>query len=147
MVEIVKAGGWLMAPIVLCAIMAMGIVFERYWTLQEKRVIPEDLTSKHVTDLITPDEIGTTALSWRLEQTIKRFQSPLGINTPNSPEIQLLHQVVDLLNDWVVIKDREHRYLEVSESFAQSVGMSKDRIIGAGPSGMTWPPTRPVPPP
>lgn len=92
--------------------------------------VPEDLTSKHVTDLITPDEIGTTALSWRLAQTIKRFQSPLGINTPNSPEIQLLHQVVDLLNDWVVIKDREHRYLEVSESFAQSVGMSKDRIIG-----------------
>lgn len=46
MVEIVKAGGWLMTPIVLCAIIAMGIVLERYWTLQEKRVIPEDLTSK-----------------------------------------------------------------------------------------------------
>ena len=26
MVEIVKAGGWLMAPIVLCAIIAMGII-------------------------------------------------------------------------------------------------------------------------
>ena len=46
MVEIVKAGGWLMAPIVLCAIIAMGIILERYWTLAEKRVIPEDLTSK-----------------------------------------------------------------------------------------------------
>ncbi len=46
MVEIVKAGGWLMAPIILCAIIAMGIILERYWTLAEKRVIPEDLTSK-----------------------------------------------------------------------------------------------------
>jgi biopolymer transport protein ExbB len=46
MVEIVKAGGWLMAPIVLCAIIAMGIMLERYWTLAAKRVIPEDLTSK-----------------------------------------------------------------------------------------------------
>ncbi len=46
MVDIVKAGGWLMAPIILCAIIAMGIAFERYWTLQLKRVIPEDLTSK-----------------------------------------------------------------------------------------------------
>jgi biopolymer transport protein ExbB len=46
MVDIVKAGGWLMAPIILCAIIAMGIVLERYWTLQLKRVIPEDLTSK-----------------------------------------------------------------------------------------------------
>ena len=46
MVDIVKAGGWLMAPIILCAIIALGIVLERYWTLQLKRVIPEDLTSK-----------------------------------------------------------------------------------------------------
>ncbi len=46
MVDIVKAGGWLMAPIILCAILAMGIILERYWTLQPKRVIPEDLTSK-----------------------------------------------------------------------------------------------------
>lgn len=46
MVEIVKAGGWLMAPIILCAIIAMGIMLERFWTLQQKRVLPEDLTSK-----------------------------------------------------------------------------------------------------
>jgi biopolymer transport protein ExbB len=46
MVEIVKAGGLLMAPIILCAIIAMGIILERFWTLQQKRVIPEDLTSK-----------------------------------------------------------------------------------------------------
>ena len=46
MVEIVKSGGFLMAPIILCAIIAMGIILERYWTLQQKRVIPEDLTSK-----------------------------------------------------------------------------------------------------
>ena len=46
MVDIVKAGGWLMAPIILCGIVAIGIILERYWTLQQKRVIPEDLTSK-----------------------------------------------------------------------------------------------------
>jgi len=46
MVEIVKAGGWLMAPIILCAILSLGIILERFWTLQQKRVIPEDLTGK-----------------------------------------------------------------------------------------------------
>ena len=46
MVEIVKAGGWLMAPIILCAILALGIILERFWTLQQKRVLPADLTSK-----------------------------------------------------------------------------------------------------
>lgn len=46
MVEIVKAGGWLMVPIILCAIVALGIVLERFWTLQQKRVLPQDLTGK-----------------------------------------------------------------------------------------------------
>jgi biopolymer transport protein ExbB len=46
MVEIVKAGGWLMVPIILCAIVALGIILERFWTLQQKRVLPQDLTGK-----------------------------------------------------------------------------------------------------
>ena len=46
MIDIVKSGGWLMAPIILCAIIALGIILERFWTLRDKRVIPEDLTSK-----------------------------------------------------------------------------------------------------
>jgi biopolymer transport protein ExbB len=35
-----------MAPIILCAIVALGITLERFWTLRSKRVIPEDLTNK-----------------------------------------------------------------------------------------------------
>ena len=46
MVEVVKSGGWLMLPIILCGIVALGIILERFWTLQQTRVIPEDLTSK-----------------------------------------------------------------------------------------------------
>ena len=33
MLEIVKAGGWLMVPIVACSIVAVAIFFERLWTL------------------------------------------------------------------------------------------------------------------
>jgi biopolymer transport protein ExbB len=46
MVEIVKSGGWLMAPIILCGILTLGIILERFWTLQQKRVLPQDLTAK-----------------------------------------------------------------------------------------------------
>ncbi|HEX7062583.1 MAG TPA: MotA/TolQ/ExbB proton channel family protein [Woeseiaceae bacterium] len=46
MVDIVKSGGWLMAPIILCGIITMGIILERFWTLRQKRVVPEDLTAK-----------------------------------------------------------------------------------------------------
>jgi biopolymer transport protein ExbB len=40
MLEIVQAGGWLMLPIIACSVMAVAIVLERLWTLQEKRVLP-----------------------------------------------------------------------------------------------------------
>ncbi len=46
MVEIVKAGGWLMLPIILCAIIAMGIVLERFWSLQQDKVVPQDLAAR-----------------------------------------------------------------------------------------------------
>jgi biopolymer transport protein ExbB len=44
--EIVRAGGPLMWPIIACSILALGIVVERLWTLQEKRVIPPDRVQK-----------------------------------------------------------------------------------------------------
>ena len=43
MLELVKAGGWLMLPILLCSVAAMAIVVERFWTLQRERVAPENL--------------------------------------------------------------------------------------------------------
>src|SRR5580658_5603215 len=44
--EIVQAGGPLMWPIILCSIVAAAIVLERIWTLQDRRVLPPDLTKK-----------------------------------------------------------------------------------------------------
>jgi biopolymer transport protein ExbB len=44
--EIIKAGGPVMWPILFCSVVAMAIVLERLWTLQEKRVIPRELTAK-----------------------------------------------------------------------------------------------------
>ncbi len=43
MLELVKAGGWLMVPILLCSVIAMAIVAERFWTLQRKRNTPGNL--------------------------------------------------------------------------------------------------------
>lgn len=43
MLELVQAGGWLMAPILLSSIIAIGIIVERLWFLQRDRVIPTHL--------------------------------------------------------------------------------------------------------
>ncbi len=46
MFEFVKAGGWLMAPILLCSVVSMAIVIERAWSLQRRRVAPETLVTQ-----------------------------------------------------------------------------------------------------
>jgi biopolymer transport protein ExbB len=43
--EIVKAGGWLMFPIIAGSIIALGIVLERLWALQTSKVMPPHLVA------------------------------------------------------------------------------------------------------
>lgn len=45
MLEMVKAGGWLMFPIIACSIIAFGIILERFWTLQSNKVTPKHLVA------------------------------------------------------------------------------------------------------
>ncbi len=44
-IEIIKAGGWLMLPILLCSVLATAIVLERLWALRMPRVAPRALLS------------------------------------------------------------------------------------------------------
>jgi len=46
MFEIMKSGGIVMVPIVLCSILALAISLERLWTLRGQKVVPEELTDK-----------------------------------------------------------------------------------------------------
>lgn len=44
--EIVVSGGWLMVPIIACSVAALGIIVERLWALQRRRVIPKHLVAQ-----------------------------------------------------------------------------------------------------
>jgi biopolymer transport protein ExbB len=41
--DLLKAGGWLMVPILLCSVGALAIVLERSWSLRRKRIMPDGL--------------------------------------------------------------------------------------------------------
>nr|VFK36676.1 MAG: biopolymer transport protein ExbB [Candidatus Kentron sp. SD]VFK40200.1 MAG: biopolymer transport protein ExbB [Candidatus Kentron sp. SD]VFK79089.1 MAG: biopolymer transport protein ExbB [Candidatus Kentron sp. SD] len=43
MFELVKAGGFVMLPILLCSIVATAIIAERFWSLRRKRIVPDNL--------------------------------------------------------------------------------------------------------
>lgn len=46
MLELMKAGGLLMWPILLCSVIALAIVIERFWSLRTERITPKNLVSK-----------------------------------------------------------------------------------------------------
>ena len=69
--ELVRAGGPFMWPIIVCSIAAVGILLERLWTLQRKRVLPEDLIKK-VSDLAEKNQVTAKVIE-ALEKN-----SPLG---------------------------------------------------------------------
>lgn len=71
MFEFVKAGGWLMLPIIVCSIVAVAIIVERFWSLQRKRITPQHLVAQvwHWAKANDLDEVKVNQL---------RSGSPLG---------------------------------------------------------------------
>jgi biopolymer transport protein ExbB len=43
--ELVKAGGWLMLPIIVSSVVTLAIVLERFWALKRDKVIPDQLVN------------------------------------------------------------------------------------------------------
>lgn len=71
MLEIILAGGWLMAPILLCSTLSVAIIIERFWTLRKSKVTPEGL-GKTVEDWAAKHELDVRHLGQL------RDGSPLG---------------------------------------------------------------------
>jgi biopolymer transport protein ExbB len=46
MLELFKAGGWIMLPLFVCSIISIAIIAERFWSLQKKRIAPAELVQQ-----------------------------------------------------------------------------------------------------
>ena len=71
MIELVKAGGWPMIPLLLLSFVALAIIVERFWSLRRAAVMPPGLG----------EEVRTWARRGNLEQPhidALRATSPLG---------------------------------------------------------------------
>ena len=71
MLELIKAGGWVMVPILLLAVVATAIIIERFWSLRRKEVLPPGLG----------DEVRDWARGRQLDPKhieVLRRNSPLG---------------------------------------------------------------------
>ena len=73
MLEIIYAGGWLMVPIILCSILSVAIIAERFWTLRRKNVIPpgvgaqvEEWAARHELDKRHIDQLRNASALGRV---------------------------------------------------------------------------------
>ena len=69
--ELVKAGGWMMLPIILSSVVATAIIAERLWTLRKNRVAPPQLLGQ-VWRMVKDKQLN----SQKLKEL--RASSPLG---------------------------------------------------------------------
>ncbi|CAN4278935.1 MotA/TolQ/ExbB proton channel family protein [Pseudoxanthomonas sp. LjRoot125] len=94
MLELVKAGGWPMIPLLLLGVLALGIVVERFWSLRRKEILPPGLG----------EEVRTWAARGQLEpahiESLRR-NSPLGellaaaLDVRNKPRDQIRERIED----------------------------------------------------
>ena len=71
MIDLLRAGGWIMLPIVLCSLGAFVICVERSWTLRRSRITPKHLVAQ-VWSWIKNNQLDKT----RLKKL--KASSPLG---------------------------------------------------------------------
>jgi biopolymer transport protein ExbB len=71
--EIIYAGGWLMLPIILCSILSVTIIAERFWTLRRGKVTPANLSeqveewaARHELDKRHIDQLGSGSALGRI---------------------------------------------------------------------------------
>ncbi len=94
MLELVKAGGWPMIPLLLLAVLALAIIVERFWSLRRKEVLPPGLGQ----------EVRSWAARGQLEPAhieSLRKTSPLGevlaaaLDVRNRPRDQIRERIED----------------------------------------------------
>ena len=108
MYELVQAGGWLMIPILLCSVIAAGIVVERLWTLRRKKVIPEKLltgiwkllnkdalTDQHIAEIENGSPLGRVLAAGLINRHLSHDQIRLSIEETGR---HVVHEMERFLN-------------------------------------------------
>lgn len=87
MYELIIAGGFLMWPILICSVVAVAIIGERFWSLQASRISPEDLLPRIWEWIRNNDINGARLQDLRISSPLGRIMSAGLANRHHSREI------------------------------------------------------------
>ena len=92
--EIVRAGGPFMWPIILCSVIAAAIVLERLWTLQQRRVVPADLT-RRIWALVEAGQVNDKVIAALQSNSPLGKLLATGLANRNRPRAVLMERLED----------------------------------------------------
>ena len=108
MLELVQAGGWLMLPIILCSIVAIAIIIERFWTLNISRIAPQNILAQVWTwlknDQLDSDKLQQLRLSSPLGQILaagllnSKYGRSAMVDSVEQASAQVIHEMERYLN-------------------------------------------------
>ena len=74
MIDIIQAAGWPIWPIILCSIIAIAIIGERFYSLRQSLVAPRDLLARVVQEYrksgVTADMLNRVSQSSQLGKVL-----------------------------------------------------------------------------
>ena len=108
MLELVQAGGWLMLPIILCSVVAIAIIIERFWTLKNTRIAPQNILAQVWTwlknDQLDSDKMQQLRLSSPLGQILaagllnSKYGRSAMVDSIEQASSQVIHEMERYLN-------------------------------------------------
>jgi biopolymer transport protein ExbB len=86
MFELLKAGGFLIWPILLCSVIALAIVIERFSSLKRKNVAPPEITER-IGKLLKRGALDTKAINEIEEHSALGRVLAAGLRNPNQHRV------------------------------------------------------------
>ena len=105
MFELVKSGGWLMLPIILCSVISVSIIVERFWSLQRETVLPRHLVASFW-HMIKTDKLEASKIEEVGRQVVhklERYLNTLGTIASITPLLGLLGTVIGMIKVFTAI--------------------------------------------
>lgn len=120
--ELIKAGGWLMLPLVLCSIAACAIIIERGIRLQRQKIVPDNLL-QHVMTQLNSDQISAEFLDQVEKQSTLGSVLAQGIKNAPHGLLYTEQQMQTCANEQIHFLEKNLNFLGTIGAIAPLLGL------------------------
>ncbi len=89
-----------------------------------------NLSAQSAVEMITLAEISSPVFELRLSMLCKRAAAQTTGDVVRDNAYSILRTVMQLSNDWMVLKGLDHKFLLASKTFCSQFGLTEDEILG-----------------